>query len=133
LRNAAETNNKKLEEMLHEKNDDLNKVSLMNNSLKDNLDKSQNCNKKLDNDKERYKNYIMILTEETQKLSNELENILEEDEKIFESIEQTDKLNKFICEQKAILNDVIESSTEFLASDLQYSPTYKSYIGYSEC
>ena len=133
LRGAAETNNKKLEELLHEKNDELNNISLMNKSLKDNLNHAQNSNKKLSDDGERYKNYIMILNEQTQKLTDQLENIVEEDDKIFESIEQTDKLKKFVNEQKSILNDIIETSAEFLASDLNCSPTYKNYVSCNEC
>ncbi len=133
LRGAAETNNKKLEELLHEKNDELNNISLMNKSLKDNLNHAQNSNKKLSDDGERYKNYIMILNEQTQKLTDQLENIVEEDDKIFESIVQTDKLKKFVNEQKSILNDIIETSAEFLASDLNCSPTYKNYVSCNEC
>jgi uncharacterized coiled-coil protein SlyX len=62
---------------------------------------------------QQYKNYIIILTEQIHILNEELERIVNEDIQLYEQVNQTERLNQFVNEQKQILNKEIEDINNF--------------------
>ena len=83
----AENDNVRLEGILKDKEDNMNKLS-------SNLDK--------------YKNHIMILTEQTEKLTDELQRIIDEDSELYNlNNAQIQRLQKVIYENKKMLSDEI--------------------------
>ena len=110
----AEKNNFNLEGVLREKNDNVHKLKLINDSLKLNLDRENNINKRLSEDVEKYKNYTDILSEQTKKLSDELEQIIEEDSNVIEIMDdQHERLCELVNEQKQILNNEMDELSKF--------------------
>ena len=88
----AENDNVRLEGILKDKEDNMNKLSSINGQ--DDLDK--------------YKNHIMILTEQTEKLTDELQRIIDEDSELYNlNNAQIQRLQKVIYENKKMLSDEI--------------------------
>ena len=131
IRTEGEKNNQKLEAILREKNDAINKLALMNNSLKTNMDQSGNAKARLLSDIERYKNYIIILTEQTQKLSDELERIVDEDERMYLTVNQVERLGNFVAENKQILNDAVEALNTYRMSPSRMNVSNNNISGYN--
>lgn len=113
IRSEAERNNNKLENILKEKNEQISKLNLMNDSLKMNLDQVGGNRSKLLSDSERYKNYIMVLTTQTQKWSEALEEVVEQDEKMYATVNRTEQLNMFVDENKRVLAETIGDVQDF--------------------
>ena len=130
IRTEGEHNNNKLEGILRERNDTINKLSLMNNSLKTNMDQAGNAKARLLSDIERYKNYIIILTEQTQKLSDELERIVEEDERMYLTVNQVERLGNFVTENKQILNEAIEALNTYRTNQPRLNVSNNNMSGY---
>jgi exonuclease SbcC len=130
IRTEGEHNNNKLEGILRERNDTINKLSLMNNSLKTNMDQAGNAKARLLSDIERYKNYIIILTEQTQKLSDELERIVEEDERMYLTVNQIERLGNFVTENKQILNEAIEALNTYRPNQPRLNVSNNNMSGY---
>ena len=106
----AEDDNVKLESILKERDDTLNKLVCVNEALKSDKEKLINGKNKLLADVERYKNHIIILTEQTEKLTKELERIIEEDNELYNlNNNQIQRLKKVIYENKKLLQDEIEA------------------------
>ena len=104
----AENDNMKLEGILKEKEDNLNKLNYLNDALK--CDRGKLCDDKnrLMNDLERYKSHAMILTDQTNKLTNELQKIIDEDTGLYNlNNAQIQRLQKIIYENKKLLSDEI--------------------------
>ena len=104
----AENDNVKLEAILKESEDTLNKLNYLNDSLK--CDRSKLCEDKnnLMNDLEKYKSHAMILTDQTDKLTNELQKIIDEDTGLYNlNNSQIQRLQKIIYENKKLLSDEI--------------------------
>ena len=104
----AENDNAKLEGILKESEDTLNKLNYLNNTLK--CDRSKLCEDKTNllNDLEKYKNHAMILTDQTEKLTNELQKIIDEDTGLYNlNNSQIQRLQQIIYENKKLLSDEI--------------------------
>jgi chromosome segregation ATPase len=104
----AENDNMKLEGVLKDREDNLNKLNYLNEALK--CDRSKLCEDKnrLMNDLERYKNHVMILTDQTNKLTDELQKIIDEDTGLYNlNNAQIQRLQKIIYENKKLLSDEI--------------------------
>ena len=104
----AENDNVKLEGILKESEDTLNKLNYLNNTLK--CDRSKLCEDKTNllNDLEKYKNHAMILTDQTEKLTNELQKIIDEDTGLYNlNNSQIQRLQQIIYENKKLLSDEI--------------------------
>ena len=104
----AENDNVKLEAILKESEDTLNKLNYLNDSLK--CDRSKLCEDKnnLMNDLEKYKSHAIILTDQTDKLTNELQKIIDEDTGLYNlNNSQIQRLQKIIYENKKLLSDEI--------------------------
>ena len=106
----AEDDNVKLESILKDRQDTVEKLSRVNDALKTDKAKLINGKNKLMADVEKYKNHILILTEQTEKLTNELERIIAEDSEIYNlNNTQIQRLQKVIYENKKLLQDEIEA------------------------
>ena len=106
----AENDNVKLESILKDRQDTVEKLSRVNDALKTDKAKLINGKNKLMADVEKYKNHILILTEQTEKLTNELERIIAEDSEIYNlNNTQIQRLQKVIYENKKLLQDEIEA------------------------
>ena len=104
----AENDNVRLEGILKDKEDNLNKLSSLNGQLKSDRDKLVVTKNKLMSDLEKYKNHIIILTEQTEKLTDELQRIIEEDAELYNlNNSQIQRLQKIIYENKKLLSDEI--------------------------
>ena len=79
----AENDNVRLEGILKDKEDNMNKISCINGQLKSDRDKLVETKNKLLSDLEKYKNHIIILTEQTEKLTEELQRIIDEDSELY--------------------------------------------------
>jgi chromosome segregation ATPase len=104
----AENDNMKLEGVLKDREDNLNKLNYLNEALK--CDRSKLCEDKnrLMNDLERYKNHVMILTDQTNKLTDELQKIIDEDTGLYNlNNAKIQRLQKIIYENKKLLSDEI--------------------------
>ena len=109
----AENDNMKLEGVLKDREETLNKLNYVNESLK--CDRSKLCEdkNKLMNDIERYKSHVMILTDQTDKLTNELQKIIDEDTGLYNlNNAQIQRLQKIIYENKKLLSDEIAALNE---------------------
>ena len=126
----AEKNNNKLQGIIREKEDNLHKLSLINDSLKMNLDQANNTKNKMTGDVEKYKSYIITLTEQTQKLTEELERIVDEDNRLYDQVNQTDRLCQFVNEQKQILNNEMEEIANCGNRMRSFSPSRLNYSSY---
>ncbi len=104
----AENDNVKLEGILKDRDDTLNKLNYVNEALK--CDRGKLCEDKniLMNDLEKYKNHVMILTDQTEKLTDELQKIIDEDTGLYNlNNAQIQRLQRIICENKKLLSDEI--------------------------
>lgn len=106
----AEDDNVKLESILKDRDDTVQKLSSVNDALKSDRDKLISGKNNLLADVEKYKNHILVLTDQTQKLTNELERIISEDTEIYNlNNSQIQRLQKVIYENKKLLNDEIDA------------------------
>ena len=106
----AEDDNVKLESILKDREDTVQKLSCVNDALKSDKEKLIKGKNKLMADVEKYKNHILILTEQTDKLTNELERIIAEDSELYNlNNSQILRLQKVIYENKKLLQDEIEA------------------------
>ena len=104
----AENDNVRLEGILKDKEDNLNKLSGINGQLKSDRDQLSITKNKLISDLDKYKNHIMILTEQTEKLTDELQRIIDEDSELYSlNNSQIQRLQKVIYENKKLLSDEI--------------------------
>ena len=104
----AESDNIKLEGILKDREDNLNKLNFLNESLKCDRNKLCEDKNKLMNDIEKYKSHVMILTEQTEKLTSELQKIIDEDTGLYNlNNAQIQRLQKIIYENKKLLSDEI--------------------------
>ena len=104
----AENDNVRLEGILKDKEDNMNKLSSINGQLKADRDKLVVTKNKLLDDLDKYKNHIMILTEQTEKLTEELQRIIDEDSELYNlNNAQIQRLQKVIYENKKMLSDEI--------------------------
>ena len=102
----AENDNVKLEGILKDRDDTVNKLTCINEALKSDQDKLGNLKNKLIADVEKYKNHIQILTEQTEKLTNELQRIIDEDSGLYNlNNAQIQRLQKVISENRKLLSD----------------------------
>jgi chromosome segregation ATPase len=112
-RMQAENDNVRLEDILKDKDETVNKLCCMNEALKSDRDKLNMTRNKLMSDVDKYKNHIMILTEQTEKLTNELQRIIDEDTEIYNlNNAQIQRLQKIIIENKKLLSDEIAALNE---------------------
>jgi chromosome segregation ATPase len=109
----AEDDNVKLESILKNRDDTVQKLSSVNDALKSDRDKLIRGKNNLLADVEKYKNHILVLTDQTQKLTNELERIISEDTEIYNlNNSQIQRLQKVIYENKKLLQDEIQALNE---------------------
>ena len=102
----AENDNVKLEGILKDRDDTVNKLTCINEALKSDQDKLGILKNKLIADVEKYKNHIQILTEQTEKLTNELQRIIDEDSGLYNlNNAQIQRLQKVISENRKLLSD----------------------------
>jgi chromosome segregation ATPase len=121
----AENDNMKLEGVLKDREDNLNKLNYLNEALK--CDRSKLCEDKnrLMNDLERYKNHVMILTDQTNKLTDELQKIIDEDTGLYNlNNAQIQRLQKIIYENKKLLSDEI-AALNALENCVKFPPECK--------
>ena len=104
----AENDNVKLESILKDRDDTVNRLTCVNEALRSDRDKLIATKNKLMSDVDRYKNHIMVLTEQTEKLTNELQRIIDEDTELYNlNNTQIQRLQKIIYENKKLLSDEI--------------------------
>ena len=104
----AENDNVRLEGILKDRDDTVNRLTCVNEALKSDRDKLGATKNKLLSDVDRYKNHIMILTQQTEKLTNELQRIIDEDTGLYNlNNEQIQRLQKIIYDNKKLLSDEI--------------------------
>ena len=102
----AENDNVRLEGILKDRDDTVNRLTCVNEALKCDSDKLNATKNKLMSDIERYKNHIMILTQQTEKLTNELQRIIDEDTGLYNlNNAQIQRLQKIIYDNKKLLSD----------------------------
>ena len=102
----AENDNVRLEGILKDRDDTLNRLTCVNEALKSDRDKLTATKSKLLNDVEKYKNHILILTQQTEKLTDELQRIIDEDAALYNlNNAQIQRLQKIIYENKKLLSD----------------------------
>ena len=105
-RMQAENDNAKLEGILKDRDNTVNKLTCINEALKSDQDKLLNLKNKLMSDVKRYKNHIQILTEQTEKLTNELQRIIDEDSGLYNlNLAQIQRLQKVISDNRKLLSD----------------------------
>ena len=104
----AENDNVRLEGILKDREDNLNKLSSLNGQLKSDREQLLVTKNKLISDLDKYKNHIMILTEQTEKLTDELQRIIDEDSELYNlNNSQIQRLQKVIYENKKLLSEEI--------------------------
>ena len=104
----AENDNVRLEGILKDKEDNMNKLSTLNGQLKSDRDQLLSTKNKLISDLDEYKGHILILTEQTEKLTDELQRIIDEDSELYNlNSSQIQRLQKVIYENKKLLSDEI--------------------------
>jgi len=104
----AENDNVRLEGILKDREDSMNKLSSLNGQLKADRDQLLMTKNKLLSDLDKYKNHIMILTEQTEKLTDELQRIIDEDSELYNlNNSQIQRIQKVIYENKKLLSDEI--------------------------
>ena len=102
----AENDNVRLEGILKDRDDTVNRLTCLNEALKSDRDKLSTTKSKLMSDVEKYKNHIMILTQQTEKLTNELQRIIDEDAGLYNLNNiQIQRLQKIIYDNKKLLSD----------------------------
>ena len=106
----AEDDNTKLNAVLKDRDDTINRLNCVKDSLLNDRDKLINGKNKLLADIEMYKNHIMILTEQMEKMNNELERIINEDNEVYNlNNAQIQRLQKVIFDNKKLLQEEIEA------------------------
>lgn len=121
----AESDNIKLEGILKDREDNLNKLNFLNESLKCDRNKLCEDKNKLMNDIEKYKSHVMILTDQTEKLTSELQKIIDEDTGLYNlNNAQIQRLQKIIYENKKLLSDEI-AALNALENSVKYQPECK--------
>ena len=106
----AEDDNAKLNAVLKDRDDTINRLNCVKDSLLNDRDKLINGKNKLLADIEMYKNHIMILTEQMEKMNNELERIINEDNEVYNlNNTQIQRLQKVIFDNKKLLQEEIEA------------------------
>ena len=104
----AENDNVRLEAILKDRDENVNRLTCVNEALKSDRDKLGVTKNKLMSDVDRYKNHIMILTQQTEKLTNELQRIIDEDTGLYNlNNAQIQRLQKIIYDNKKLLSDEI--------------------------
>ncbi len=102
----AENDNVRLEGILKDRDDTVNRLNCVNEALKSDRDKLCATKNKLLSDVDRYKNHIMVLTQQTEKLTNELQRIIDEDTGLYNlNNAQIQRLQKIIYDNKKLLSD----------------------------
>ena len=102
----AENDNVRLEGILKDRDDTVNRLNCVNEALKSDRDKLIATKSKLMSDVDRYKNHILVLTQQTEKLTNELQRIIDEDTGLYNlNNAQIQRLQKIIYENKKLLSD----------------------------
>ena len=102
----AENDNVRLEEILKDRDETLNRLTCVNEALKSDRDTLATTKSKLMSDVEKYKNHIMVLTQQTEKLTNELQRIIDEDAALYNlNNAQIQRLQKIIYDNKKLLSD----------------------------
>ena len=124
----AENDNVRLEGILKDREDTVNRLSCVNEALKEDRDKLCATKNKLMNDVEKYKNHIMILTQQTEKLTNELQRIIDEDTGLYNlNNAQIQRLQKIIYDNKKLLSDEF-AALNALENYVRGQPTGNSNI-----
>ena len=72
----AENDNVRLEGILKDRDDTVNRLNCVNEALKSDREKLIATKSKLMSDVDRYKNHILVLTQQTEKLTNELSSLV---------------------------------------------------------
>ena len=109
----VENDNVRLEGILKDREDNLDKLSSLNGQLKSDRDQLLETKNKLISDLDKYKNHIIILTEQTEKLTDELQRIIDEDSELYNlNNSQIQRLQKVIYENKKLF--VIFGSENYL-------------------
>ena len=128
----AENDNVRLEGILKDKEDNLNKLSGINGQLKSDREQLTTTKNKLINDLDKYKNHIMILTEQTEKLTDELQRIIDEDSELYNlNNSQIQRLQKVIYENKKLLSDEIaalNSLENYVRNQTNYGSTLNQSV-----
>ena len=109
----AEDDNTKLNAVLKDRDDTINRLNCVKDSLLNDRDKLINGKNNLLADVEKYKNHILVLTDQTEKLTSELERIISEDTELYNlNNSQIQRLQKVIYENKKLLQDEIQALNE---------------------
>ena len=128
----AENDNVRLEGILRDKEDNMNKLSSLNGQLKADRDQLLVTKNKLISDLDKYKSHIMILTEQTEKLTDELQRIIDEDSELYNlNNSQIQRLQKVIYENKKLLSDEISalnSLENYMRNQTNYGATINQSI-----
>ena len=128
----AENDNVRLEGILKDREDNLNKLSSLNGQLKSDRDQLLESKNKLISDLDKYKNHIIILTEQTEKLTDELQRIIDEDSELYNlNNSQIQRLQKVIYENKKLLSDEISalnSLENYMRNQTNYGATINQSI-----
>ena len=128
----AENDNVRLEGILKDREDNLNKLSSLNGQLKSDRDQLLETKNKLISDLDKYKNHIIILTEQTEKLTDELQRIIDEDSELYNlNNSQIQRLQKVIYENKKLLSDEISalnSLENYMRNQTNYGATINQSI-----
>ena len=128
----VENDNVRLEGILKDREDNLNKLSSLNGQLKSDRDQLLETKNKLISDLDKYKNHIMILTEQTEKLTDELQRIIDEDSELYNlNNSQIQRLQKVIYENKKLLSDEISalnSLENYMRNQTNYGATINQSI-----
>ena len=128
----AENDNARLEGILKDREDNLNKLSSLNGQLKSDRDQLLETKNKLISDLDKYKNHIIILTEQTEKLTDELQRIIDEDSELYNlNNSQIQRLQKVIYENKKLLSDEISalnSLENYMRNQTNYGATINQSI-----
>jgi len=108
-----ENENIRLNNVLKEREDSLNKLNCLNETLKSDREKLLADNGKLISNVDYYKNQAFALSQQVEKLSNELQRIIEEDSNLFNlNNEQIQRLQQIIYENKKLLSEEIQALNE---------------------
>ena len=128
----VENDNVRLEGILKDREDNLNKLSSLNGQLKSDRDQLLETKNKLISDLDKYKNHIIILTEQTEKLTDELQRIIDEDSELYNlNNSQIQRLQKVIYENKKLLSDEIsalDSLENYMRNQTNYGATINQSI-----
>ncbi len=102
----AENDNIRLQGILKDRDDTVNRLTCVNEALNSDRDKLCATKSKLISDVDSYKNHIMVLTQQTEKLTNELQRIIDEDAGLYNlNNEQIQRLQKIIYNNKKLLSE----------------------------